>query len=191
MATLPTPKTWSAGLWSAADMNKEMRDTLVFYLHPPLCIVRKDNDAQQVGNGSGIGFAGRSSITWDTVVHDSDECFNSSDSTKLMANTPGYYHLTLQVQWVMPDVAINTHRGQYIDRYSSSGTKIETASIYRNNAQTTDETYTGSMVMQMNVGDYVVAIADLFYMNNDVLAEHDPSAGRYGCQFEMRWVSAL
>lgn len=190
MATLPTPKTWSAGLWSAADMNKEMRDILGFFLRPPLCVVRKENSSQRVGTTSSIAVFGSQQVTWDTVIHDSDACFNSSQSTRLTANTSGYYHLTLQMQWVMPDVAINTHRAQYIYKYDSAGTQLEKAAIYRNVGLVTDETFTGSMVMQMNLGDYVVAVADLFYMNNEELAEYDPSAGRYGCQFEMRWISA-
>ncbi|MGW0805279.1 hypothetical protein [Nonomuraea sp. NPDC002799] len=189
--TLPTHMTWSAGIWSAADMNKEMRDALVFYLRPPMCIVRKDNSPQRIASTSGITSFGSQQVTWDTVVHDSDAIFNSSQSTRLTANTPGYYHITLQMQWIQPDTSINAHRGQYLDRYNAAGVKVETAATYRNVSLATDESHTASVVMQMSQGDYIIAVADLFYTNNDELAQRDSATSRYGCQLEMRWLSTL
>jgi hypothetical protein len=183
MATIPTPKTWAAGLWSAADMNIHMRDTLEFFLNPPLCVVRKDESPITIPR------FGQAPISWDSAVIDNDGCFNTSSNTRLTANTPGYYVFVLQLQW-WRDGGADDSRFHYLVRYNSAGVQQENGFPHMSNRKRGDESYTQSVVFAMNAGDYVVA-SYRKWVEEDQIVQYSPPDGRYGNQLDMRWISAL
>lgn len=183
MTTIPTPKTWAAGHWSTAEMNVHMRDVVQFFLTPPLCILRKEQGSQALAN------LATDPVSWDTVVYDSDGCFDSGMNTRVTAQTPGYYLFTAQVQW-FHDPANTDTRSHFLYVYNSAGVLQEQHFLHCNRFQQTSESYTSSTVAPMNAGDYAILKVRI-WTNATQLVGWDPTLGYYGCQMDMRWLSAL
>jgi hypothetical protein len=181
--TIPIPKTWAAGLWSTAEMNVHMRDLLSWFLRPPMCIVRRDKSAQTLPD------FGLDPIQWDSVVIDSDGIFDTDDPTRLTAATPGYYLITLQVQWLQDSVNTDT-RFHLLYVFNAAGVQQEVVFLHTNQYLQSSESYTNTTTVALNTGDYVIAKARI-WLNTTRLAGLDPDNGAYGCQIDMRWVSTL
>ncbi|HEX4816710.1 MAG TPA: hypothetical protein VFV66_28545 [Nonomuraea sp.] len=181
---LPDPKTWAPGIWSVAEMNVQMRDAEQFFLQPPLCIVRKDQSPQTLPPFSS------DLVIWDTVVRDNNHFYDSSKPTRLTAQLAGYYLFTLQLQWLR-DPVTDEPRYHRVQLFNQAGTVLETLLLFQNDMKQTNESYTSSAIAAMNAGDYAVARAHEFAPTTNQLAELDPSSTQYGCQMDMRWVSAL
>lgn len=190
MADIPNPKTWTAGLWSAAEMNREMRDTLQFFLNPPICIIRKEDQPQDVRNG-----VLNVPINWDVVVYDNDSCFSTSDRTRLTVQTSGYYLINGQFQWYIFQSLPDDVRLNYARVFNADGSEQQQVWIHNNEYGTSITSYSGSTVIPMNAGQYLIfyagkwtgAIGD----QEDSIVGYDTANGFYGCQASIRWVSAL
>lgn len=183
---IPTPKTWTAGQWSTAEMNVHMRDVLGFFLNLPLCIVRKERASQSVGASH------QEPITWDTVIRDNDGMFGT-DTVTFTCRTPGYYLLTCQVQYDAPTAPGDSFdtRTILIRQFSSPGTLVDYHVLLTVEIQAQDESYSGSCVMALNAGDYVVVYSDQFAAEDAQIVGYDPSKDWYGCQMDFRWLTTL
>lgn len=190
MVAIPNPKTWTSGLWSAAEMNREMRDTLQFFLNPPLCIIRKESQGQNVLNQ-----VLNLPISWDVVVYDNDSCFSTSDSTRITVQTSGYYLINGQFQWYIFQPLPADIRLNVASVFNADGSEQQQFVIHNNGYGTSTPSFSGSTVIPMNAGQYIIFYAGKWTGapgdQQDSIVGYDPTNGQYGCQASIRWVSTL
>lgn len=182
--TLPAPKTWSAGLWSAAEMNIEMRDVLRYFLSPPMCIVRKDGNPQAAQANTTI------TVEWDTVVYDNDGMFGV-DASRFTCKTPGYYMVSWQIQLFTGAVSGSGSRSIVLRQFNASGTQTDQVVVLNTQATISNESYAGSVVVGLNASDYIAFSCFHFDSANHQIIGYEPSQSQYGCQVSMRWLSTL
>lgn len=181
---IPSPKTWSAGLWSAAEMNIEMRDVLAFFLKPPMCLVRKDGNSQTVADSATVA------VEWDTVVYDNDAMFGV-DASRFTCNTPGYYVFTWQIQFYAKTVPGSQFRRLDLRQYNASATVIDKLLLSYHRLQQSNESFAGSAVVGLNASDYVRLHCFNFESADQQIVGYDPSQSQYGCQVSARWLGML
>ena len=177
---VPTPKSWTAGLWRAGDMNRHMRDAAQFFMQPPLTIVRKERNSQTIPR-----FGVMETVSWDTVVHDSAGAF--ADGTRLYCRRSGYYLVCLQLHWVQDPLTSDT-RFHFVKIYDAAGAFVDMAYLFENDSRQTSESYSSSAILSLTEGQYIEAAVQK-WPEADMVVGYNPSAEHYGCQFEMRWLS--
>lgn len=183
---LPSPRTWTAGLWSTGHLNVDVRDALAFMLAPPMTVLQKLNGNQaanrHIGNAALYG-----EVTWDTVVADTHGAFNSSDPERYTAPIDGWYHLIAQLQWSDPGHAGGWDRKQLF-RKNGTGQGLS-ANYYGDPTGYESKSYVTSGHVPLSAGEYVV-VHTSGVLSEPELAGYDGNTF-FGCRWDIRWVSNL
>lgn len=105
---LPVQRTWSQfEIPSVDELNQDIRDAQNFLLSPPRVHLQMVNQAQTlttvIGSSAAGGFA---PMTFDTVLRDTDDMWDSNFASRINFNTPGLYKWRLYMH-----VSANTTAG--------------------------------------------------------------------------------
>ncbi|MFE5369258.1 hypothetical protein [Streptomyces mirabilis] len=187
VSKVPVPRTWTTGeVVTDTEMNTEVRNAVSFLLSPPRAVVTVLGAPFNVPTGNATG-----PITaWDTQISNSDTMWSPSKPSRLTANTPGRYQLTIYIHFQYSSAATtaNFHVGLALN---SNGAAWSSANQLEEDARpgTTSGRLGTSCSLTfeqfLNTGDYVEAYA----FHNTGNTESIPNT-QFSCQFSALWVSS-
>jgi hypothetical protein len=180
VATLPSPRTWTASEQvTAAKLNTDLRDNFNFYKAPPLARLRKS------GNQS-IPAGAITAVTWDQEILDRDAGHSTTTNTsRYTAQTAGYYHLRACVVW-----ALNTaNNPDWIDMYfRRNGSTIYNRTVYVVHEDFFDSPQIAEGFVDLTVGDYVEVV--VLTLNAPGAINVVAGSATTFSSFETRWIGS-
>ena len=175
MATLPTPRTWTVGeLLTAAKLNTDLRDGLLFLFNPPLCSLQTGSTTQSIANNT----------TTDIV-------FSTAASAIELVDSDGMHSLVTNTARVTA-VTAGWYKTDGLVAYALNGTGSRSAIIARNGAGQQEAAFHTSATVGirapiaahnfLSVGDYITLQA--VQQSGGAL-----STAAFGSWLNVQWVS--
>lgn len=184
-STLPSPKTWAAGLWSAGDANVHIRDAYAQLLDPPMAVLIM-NDGEVTPNAGPFSVYSNT-IRWNKAEHDTHGGWSSQNPDRYFAPRTGWYHTICQIVWSEGASSLGSDRRAWIainiEKYMSGNS--EHAMIFSTtqpNGATSSYTFGGHIFL--TEGDFISPM-----INGGGIGDDSPSEVIPDCRWTVRWVS--